>query len=286
MDLPDLRARIDTFSRGAGVYFLTHWHADHMRGLGPGWAHGPLYCSSITARLLTEVTGVRRDLLRLIDPGERAEIGAAGGRGTVTAFDANHCPGAVMFAFEDGRERFFYSGDCRVTGEMLAALRPFAPTDVFYVDSTYAHPRYRFPTQEEAVRTILELVTEHGDGEVYIALYTIGKNRIVAALFERFGRPTYVTKEKHLAYSAIGAGHLVTTDRSKTNFFGYSRGYFERYFRRKAGSRPLVIIPTGWAIDERDGRNGFHYIPYSEHCDYHERKELIETLRPRRIVDL
>ena len=47
---------VDSFNtkRHGSIYFLTHWHADHYAGISNKWPYGPIYCSSITRRLLTK----------------------------------------------------------------------------------------------------------------------------------------------------------------------------------------------------------------------------------------
>ena len=36
-------------------YFLTHFHSDHYCGLHSGFDIGTIYCTEVTARLVTEV---------------------------------------------------------------------------------------------------------------------------------------------------------------------------------------------------------------------------------------
>ena len=127
-------------------YFLTHAHGDHTCGLHATFDIGEIYCSTLTARMLRATLGVKPKLLRTIDVGETVEIeaacvpcgadGAAAGSyksARVTALDAGHCPGALLFLFEDVAtgHRALHTGDCRASEAVVAAavraLRPAAP---------------------------------------------------------------------------------------------------------------------------------------------------------------
>jgi DNA cross-link repair 1A protein len=291
MYLPQFDIKIDDFTPGAGVYFLTHFHGDHLRGLKTHWRgdlYGPglIYTSSITARLLSHLVGVRPELIKSVEPGQSFAIETGGKRVSIQAFDANHCPGALMLLFESEGKRIFYTGDFRLSDQMRQGLALYAPFDLLYIDSTYTHPRYRFPPQEEALAQIVQKVEENLDREIFFGIYTIGKNRVIKAVYEKFGQPIYMPTDKRRVYEALGASHMVTSHKAATNFRAYSRGYFHRYFSMSRRRRFLVIIPTGWAVDYKNTREGFFYVPYSEHCDYWERKEFIELLQPQQIIEI
>ena len=63
---------------------------------------------------------------------------------TVTAMDANHCPGALLLLFElpDGR-RILHTGDMR-WDECMKSYAAIAgrPIDELYLDTTFCDPRY------------------------------------------------------------------------------------------------------------------------------------------------
>ena len=53
--IPGTRFMVDGFkwsSSWCEDYFLTHAHSDHTTGLKDTWAHGTIYCSEITARIV------------------------------------------------------------------------------------------------------------------------------------------------------------------------------------------------------------------------------------------
>ena len=55
------------------AYFLTHFHSDHTCGLHAGFkGPAPIYCSPVTAALLTNVMGVKPSMVRVVSVGETA----------------------------------------------------------------------------------------------------------------------------------------------------------------------------------------------------------------------
>jgi Cft2 family RNA processing exonuclease len=281
--------RIDEFTRGGAAYFLTHFHADHTEGLSDAWNNGPIYCSALTARLLNERFGLD-GVVHAIEPGESVKVAVNGIRVGVTALDANHCPGALMFHFDVAGRRALYSGDFRINDAIRAAAGKLRGVDVAFVDSTYDDPRYEFPPQEEAIRAVVKLVGEHMDKEVFLAVYQIGKTKLLRAVSDEFSRPVYVSDGVAKLYDAMGFGDLVTRDKSATNLRGYARGYYFEYFpfrHRRFRPTHTVIIPTGWAVEE-SGRcpHGYFYIPYSEHCSFSELQEFKSLLAPKKIVEI
>ena len=129
------------------VYILTHFHADHMTGLRDGWAHGPLYCSVITGKLLTEIQKVNHNVVctcevdvpfQVIDPVTHAHL-------TVTFIDANHCPGSVLVVlegFETGA--VVHTGDFRFYeglryNKTLCIVADSCRCDKIYLDTSWAH---------------------------------------------------------------------------------------------------------------------------------------------------
>jgi L-ascorbate metabolism protein UlaG (beta-lactamase superfamily) len=73
-----------------------------------------IYCSPVSARLLAHDKGLRAPQVQELRLGQPLLLQGV----TVTAIDANHCPGAVMLLFEvpapDGTvNRILHTGDCR-----------------------------------------------------------------------------------------------------------------------------------------------------------------------------
>jgi len=229
---------------------------------------------------------VRGELIRPVEPGQLLALESGGKEVRVKAFDANHCPGALMLLFEIEGKKIFYTGDFRLSEEIRQGLVSYAPLDLLYIDSTYTHPRYKFPPQEEALAQILQKVEQNLDREIFFGIYTIGKNKVIEAVYRKFEKPIYMPRDKRRIYEAIGASHMITSEKAATNFRAYSLGYFNRYFSRFRQRPFLVIIPTGWAVDHKNTKEGFFYVPYSEHSDYWERQEFIELMEPQEIIEI
>ncbi|KAI9829265.1 MAG: hypothetical protein M1826_005729 [Phylliscum demangeonii] len=174
--LPGLSICVDAFRYGAvegcRAYFLSHFHSDHYIGLTSSWAHGPIYCSRITANLVKQQLRVDPNFVVDLEFEEKSEVPETNGV-QVTMISANHCPGSSLFLFEKviGRgktpktQRILHCGDFRACPAHIhhALLRPTVldpstgkcvgqqKIDVCYLDTTYLNPRYAFPSQEKVV---------------------------------------------------------------------------------------------------------------------------------------
>jgi hypothetical protein len=87
------------------AYFLTHFHADHTVGLHAGFkGPAPIYCSAVTAALVTNVMGVKPSLVRAVPLNDTVQVHTADGAvAFVTFLDANHCPGSATIHFRRRR---------------------------------------------------------------------------------------------------------------------------------------------------------------------------------------
>jgi DNA cross-link repair 1A protein len=180
--LPGFSICVDAFRYGAvdgcAAYFLSHFHSDHYVGLTASWAHGPIYCSRVTANLAREQLRVDGKWLVELEFERETEVANTPGV-VVTMIPANHCPGSAMFLFEkvSGQgptrrlQRVLHCGDFRANREMVEhpLLRP-DPVDpatgkkrqqrisTCYLDTTYLNPTYAFPSQPSVIQACAALV--------------------------------------------------------------------------------------------------------------------------------
>jgi len=158
---------VDAFNYGSvprcQAYFLSHFHSDHYIGLTSKWNHGPIWCSRATANLVRMKLRVDPQYVREFPFEEWTDV-VDGIR--VRGLDANHCPGSMLFLFEQdwvgrlGKQRILHCGDFRASAKHLnhPLLRPGKDgvngqkLDSVYLDTTYLNPKYAFPNQKSVIK--------------------------------------------------------------------------------------------------------------------------------------
>lgn len=306
--IPDTVLSVDAFNFGdlPGIkhYLLSHFHYDHYIGLTKGWRH-PIVCSSITKRLATSFIGVKEALFTTLDPGESRVVGGC----EVTAVDANHCPGSVMFVIRlTSGVTLLHVGDCRACHSMEEEPVFWnTKIDKIYLDTTYCKPEYDFPSQTDVITRTVELVGEfvanRPDTVVMVGAYTVGKERIfkaIAAGLEAkvWGDTKRVRTWRCLEDSEI-LGRLVG-DRKRAQvhvvmnqLISWPKLGMELDKVGGKWNHVLGVKPTGWTHSRGEGKEqslagisivtrghvSMLEVPYSEHSSYSELKRFVQYLR-------
>jgi len=118
---------------------------------------------------------------------------------SVTLFDANHCPGAVMFLFRGKFGTVLHTGDFRFSEKMFNYSLLYPPAkmnpkkkgisvdvDYLYMDNTFALPEIDFPSREEAYKGLVQVVKNHSGYRVFLFTYYLGKEEVMLNLAEEF----------------------------------------------------------------------------------------------------
>lgn len=140
------------------IFFLSHMHADHYRGISNSFNTGKIFCSKETAILLEcKFPGVKHLIITLeynkpykIILNEKNDLYA-----TVVFMDANHIIGSSMILFMGYFGNILYSGDLRYHDKLLKdnyfLFNPNGslnyPIDELILDNTYCDPIFAFPSQ-------------------------------------------------------------------------------------------------------------------------------------------
>ena len=151
--------------RGA-VYFLTHCHTDHMEGLRPGWAHGELYCSVLTASLLASLHGITGAKGMPFDTPFQITGHISRQTHSVTLVDAGHCPGSAIIVLDDPSRgcATINTGDFRLYRGLLenpTINRVRGNVRDMFIDGSWADPSFpNLPSKQENCHTLCRFLSE------------------------------------------------------------------------------------------------------------------------------
>ncbi|KZL84413.1 artemis protein [Colletotrichum incanum] len=235
-EFPDIR--IDFFRSDAGrrpplACFLSHVHSDHLAGLET--LRSPfVYCSAATREMLLRLerypcrinyakgilearVQTYKHLKNLLKPlpletPTTLEL-APGSYIQVTLFDANHCPGAVMFLIEDVHHAILYTGDIRsepwfvnsiarnpAVIEYTSGLKTL---DKIYLDTSFIKD-VPFQTKAEGIVELLRKVASYPNDTIFhIQAWTYGYEQVWIALSKALKSRIHVDDYKMRIFSSL-----------------------------------------------------------------------------------
>ncbi|KAG9457293.1 hypothetical protein H6P81_001801 [Aristolochia fimbriata] len=316
---------VDTWSPASRIkryHFLTHAHKDHSSQI-VRYAAYPIYATRLTkSLLLLQYPQLHESLFVEIEVGQEVTIDDPDGRFSVTAFDANHCPGAVMFLFEGGFGNILHTGDCRLTLECLQNLpAKYLPNkskqssnslDYLFLDCTFGKYPQKIQSKHSAIRQVISCIWRHPNAPVvYLACDLLGQEEILVEVSKTFGSKIYVDRNKNedcFRNLMLIAPHILSQDPSSR--FQVFEGFPKLYERASAilsevranlQPEPLFIRPSAqwYACEEHLGDEerrehrfkgaekdqfGVWHICYSMHSSREELEWALELLQPRWVV--
>uniref|UniRef100_A0ACD5XCF5 Uncharacterized protein n=1 Tax=Avena sativa TaxID=4498 RepID=A0ACD5XCF5_AVESA len=311
---------VDTWgpsSRRRRHRFLTHAHRDHLVGAGAAPDDGGIvYATRLTMSL------ARRHFPHL-DQGEFVEVEVGktlvvddlAGAFSVTAYDANHCPGAVMFLFEGEFGSILHTGDCRLTPDCVQDLplkyiakrgkENICPLDFVFLDCTFSKCFLKLPSKESAIQQVIACIWKHPDAPfIYLACDLLGHEEILVEVSRTFGKKIYVDMRRNLdCYKALAltAPEIITDDpSSRFQMVGFHQLY-DSASKKLEGARaslqpePLFIRPsTQWYACGRNQKPslteavqddfGIWHICFSIHSSRDELEQAMQLLQPQWVI--
>ncbi len=273
-------------------FFLSHAHSDHTKGLKRllnYHSDAKIVCSRETKIILELTDAIPSERFIVMEKEKPMVLDGM----TITAFDANHCVGSLMFLFESENRREFFTGDFRYDPQIMDPFIPYIKdVDLMVADGTYNRPIFHFPPQAEAIDKLIKLTLHFPFQDKFIGSYSIGKEKLFEALYRFTKQKIWATEKIKRVYEALGYT-MFTDEPETTNLLLAPRRVLEnpraemlkRYPHGKRLKSGVKMIPTGWAVlNESDPKNWVFWIPYSEHCSRMELTQFMERTTPKRVT--
>jgi len=262
--------------QGAGLWFdarqrttlafVSHAHSDHIA------RHEHVIATRETLALMTHRLG---PLLATTTGAYRRpwQLGAL----TLELFPAGHVLGAaqVRVTREDGH-RVVYTGDLSTGPSLTAAVAEVAPCDTLVLESTFGHPRYRFPPRAGTYDAVADWARRQlalGIRPVLLA-YSLGKAQETIAQLAARGLAVCAHPAIHAVAEVYGRlGVEVRARRFEGAFEAGEVGLFPPFRSRAALAHlgPLRLAAlTGWALEPWGARRAGADVafPVSDHADF------------------
>lgn len=266
--------------------FISHAHSDHVA------KHQLTFCSELTQHLMSERYGLNKEgvfqplPLRTCHEWEGWEM---------RLFPAGHIIGSAMLHLtrkSDGAT-LLYTGDYKLRQGLSSEKCELPQADTLIMETTFGLPHFRFPPVAEVVAQVLKFVQETlDDGGIPVLLgYSLGKAQEILCALADSGHPVMLHKSVWEMTEAVKSllGRLpdyrlfdAAAARGHVLLFPPSNGKSLALKKLKVCRTAML---TGWAL-----QSGARYryqvdeiFPLSDHADYPELLETVETVKPRRV---
>ncbi|KAL4481424.1 hypothetical protein ABPG72_010577 [Tetrahymena utriculariae] len=298
---------VDEFSYGKRhplkkyIYFLTHMHSDHYQGITPNWNFGTIYCSEVTKKLLLNKFPQLQDVRELemnkqqkicLNQENKIEI-------NVYLFDANHCPGSVMYMFEGYFGRILHTGDMRFNENLIynnPILYPIEKRnselkkislqiDECIFDNTYCDPIFKFPKREKACQMLTEIIDKHKNipnVRILICVDSVGKEELLVFLSKHYETLIVVNEQRYQSILCMDIPFQLFTTNRDQGWIEIIRKNEKQERMESKNEYCVSITCTGWANIQgyitKDEKN--YLLPYSLHSNFEELELFVRSIYP------
>ncbi|CAG0922035.1 unnamed protein product [Notodromas monacha] len=185
-----------------------------------------IYMSKLTRDLLLKIPGENtwkydflRENIRVMTFNRPEVVHLDAGRSvSVEILPSGHCPGAVMFLFQEDDVRVLYTGDIRLNLDQLRSMRSLhresgevLPLRALHIDTTFCYERMRyFPDRKLSAEALKEFVITWLKNDV--------RNEILFKTSARVGHE-YLMVELSQALKVAGLNHMYHVNRAKFELY-------------------------------------------------------------------
>ena len=313
---------IDNFSNvhlGSSIFFLSHLHEDHCKGLGSKGFQYKLesgnstkfYAHRTTCQLLQFIEKYKH-LAKHVVPLEydvTYKVQVKGGKEDTSSYDmevvlmnAHHCPGSAMIWLKSSTGQTLYTGDFRLPDESLSLL-PGMDLDCLYLDTTFCMAKTeKFPSRTESTDTLIGLIKgwieQSKENKVYIDFpTTLGYEDLFTSLHSTFGQKFHFPTSDVKLYSGMLDGSLFYTSdcsgnhklhagsqRSTKTLLGCGCSLTPQFLIIQISA--LHFLVKQWLREEWIERQNPQKVRvfYSLHASHHKLKQFLGAVKVRRII--
>lgn len=266
--------------------FISHAHADHVA------RHQTTFCSELTQHLMSERYGLRKEgVFHALPMREMHEWEGW----QMRLLPAGHILGSAMLHLtrpSDGAT-LLYTGDYKLRQGLSSEKCELLPADTLIMETTFGLPQFRFPPQAEVVAQMLKFVRETlEDGGIPVLLgYSLGKAQEILCALAGAGHPVMLHKSVWEMTEAVKAilgtlpeYQLFDPQKARGHVLLFPPSHGKSLALKKLKNCRTAML-TGWALQPgaRYRYQVDEVFPLSDHADYPELIETVETVKPRRV---
>jgi hypothetical protein len=265
---------IDNFTGGrSGVFFLTHWHSDHTKGLTNNWSKGVIYCSSVTKKVL-QFSKPSILNIHTLAIGLKTKIDNI----FVTAYKSNHLAGSIMLYFEFDKNTVLYTGDYRYNQKMVL------PTNVqtLFIDNTFNNTSHLLTLQRSTDLTISWLNRLNTYRTLYIGFFSTGTCELLKNIHLQTGLKFDISALNQETYDICNIMYSsnVWSHKSKIKIVPGFGG-------QTTAKTPILYPSSQWWLYNYNGNNndivtdgtGVYRVNFTTHSDKCDNLALIKRLK-------
>ncbi|HEX8465232.1 MAG TPA: hypothetical protein VF627_11495 [Abditibacterium sp.] len=252
--------------------------------------HGRVFATSATAAMM-HARGAVKSKFHLLEWREPVKWG----RAEVSFYPAGHVLGSSQMLVEADGARLLYSGDFKLRDSLSAEKIEVPRADIVVMETTFGHPRYRFPETAVVLQQIAKWCGEViARGAVPVLFsYSLGKGQEVLAGLHNCGFPIHL-HAKHAQMAAIYAAHGVEfpdylVHQPDADFEGVllcakqcqrSKWWCELVAKRRVETAYI----SGWALGSHPNRFGTQAaFALSDHAGYEDLLEYVRLTGARQV---
>ncbi|MFT3714236.1 MAG: MBL fold metallo-hydrolase [Archangium sp.] len=268
------------------IAFVSHAHSDHIA------RHEHVIATPETLALMVHRLGP----LEATTPLRYGEtMTLADGALRLECFSAGHVFGSAQIRVtrHDGH-RVVYTGDISLEPALTAEPAPILECETLVIESTFGHPKYRFPPRAQVYDDVTAWCRKQLDRGVrpILLAYSLGKSQETVRQLAARGLRICA----HPTIHAVGTvyerlGMPVGARLFEGSFEDGEVGLFPPFRRGDSlsgvGPRSLAVL-TGWAVEPWGARRSGADIafPVSDHADFPSLVTLAERSKAREVITI